>query len=273
MEKSNQYVRNPGRKGQTFGRHLAGTDFEAFLAIAIRSSMFSKFQSVPIAFGLIALWSVAPIMALAIVILFVSLAFVLWKNARTRRREANLLQAASQALHRSETNLRSLIDTTPASITVLDQKRFLFVNSRAAELTGYSPEELCAMSIEDIVHPDDRKGAREAVNDRLGGGPAGDRCEFKILTKAGEVRWLDFSLGAFEHEGAPAVLGTGYDITDRKVAQFELEKRDCILDAVGEAMSVLLRSPDYRESIGTALGLIGRAPGVDRVTVYENHPH
>ncbi len=243
------------------------------MSIAIRSSMFSKFQSVSIAFGLIALWSVAPVMALVIVMLFASLAFVLWKNARTRRREARLLQTASQALHRSETNLRSLINTTPASITVLDQRRFLFVNSRAAELTGYSSEELCTMSIEDIVHPEDRKCARDAVNGWLGGSPAGDRCEFRILTKTGDIRWLDFSIGAFEHEGAPAVLGTGYDITERKVAQFELEKRDCILDAVGEAMSVLLRSPDYRESIGTALGLIGRATGVDGVHVYENHPH
>ena len=180
---------------------------------------------------------------------------------------------AEEALTRSETNLRSLINTTPACITILDQKRFLFVNSRTAELTGYSTEELAAKSLWDLVHPDDRTSVRDAVLRWIRGESVVDRYEFRILTKENKVRWVDFSAGLFVHDGAPAVLGTGYEITERKLAQLGLERQDRILDAVGEATSVLLRSADYRESIDTALRLIGTATVVDRISLFENHPH
>jgi PAS domain S-box-containing protein len=178
-----------------------------------------------------------------------------------------------EALTRSETNLRSLIDTTPACISILDQERFLFVNSRTAELTGYGAEELAEKSLWDIVHPDDRATVRDAVLRWLGGKSAVDRYEFRILTKGNKVRWVDFSAGLFVHDGVPAVLGTGYEITERKLAQLGLEKQDRILDAVGEATSVLLKNADYRESIDTALRLIGTATEVDRISLFENHPH
>jgi diguanylate cyclase (GGDEF)-like protein len=63
------------------------------------------------------------------------------------------------------------------------------------------------------------------------------------------------------------------DITERKRAEQELEKRDRLLQAVAAASSCLLTEMDYNTAIKRALGILGRAAEVDRVVIYENHPH
>ena len=50
------------------------------------------------------------------------------------------------------------------------------------------------------------------------------RYEVKILTKKGQERWLDLSAGAIEFEGKPAVVGTAFDITERKRAEEALQR-------------------------------------------------
>jgi signal transduction histidine kinase/CheY-like chemotaxis protein/HPt (histidine-containing phosphotransfer) domain-containing protein len=51
------------------------------------------------------------------------------------------------------------------------------------------------------------------------------------------------------------------------------DQTKALLEAVAKAASILLKNGEFRESIGTALGLIGQAAEVDCVYVCENHPH
>ena len=50
------------------------------------------------------------------------------------------------------------------------------------------------------------------------------RYEFRIVTKNGEVKWLDMTVGMIEYEGKPAVIGNAFDITSRKRAEDEREQ-------------------------------------------------
>lgn len=51
------------------------------------------------------------------------------------------------------------------------------------------------------------------------------------------------------------------------------DQTNTLLETVSQATGILLKSADYRESIGIALELIGRVMAVDRVYICENHPH
>lgn len=211
-------------------------------------------------------------MAFALPVFLFMMGLFVWQIVQ-KNREAVRLKAERDTHLRDEARLRSLIDATPALIAIVNPVPLLFANAQATELTGYMPEELRSMSMGDIVHPDDRQMLLDAVTGQLREASTCDRCEFRVVTKGGQVKWLEFTARAFEHEGAAAVIGTGHEITERKIAQLDLQNRDRLLDAVSEATSVMLRGADCRESIVTALELIGRATAVDRVYVYENHPH
>jgi signal transduction histidine kinase len=72
------------------------------------------------------------------------------------------------------------------------------------------------MSVWDLVHPDFRETVKTRAEARLRGEALPSRYEFQMITKSGEARWLDLSARLIEFEGRPAVLGTGFDITDSK---------------------------------------------------------
>lgn len=63
------------------------------------------------------------------------------------------------------------------------------------------------------------------------------------------------------------------DITERKRVEAELKRRDQMFQAVATASTSLLAEINFETSINQALAVLGRAAAVDRIAIYENHPH
>jgi PAS domain S-box-containing protein len=201
-----------------------------------------------------------------IIAMFAGLAFRLRATTLHRR-------AIEESIRKSEERFRTLVQTTPAAIFIFDGGSFSYANPRTSELVGCSEDELMTKHLQDLVHPADLAMVMGNAGARLRAENVASRYEFRVITVRGDVRWLDFSAGLIQHEGRPSIIGTAYDITDRKAAQIALEHRDALLVAVGKATRQLLTGEDHRLSIGTALGTIGQATDVDRVYVFEHHPH
>jgi diguanylate cyclase (GGDEF)-like protein/PAS domain S-box-containing protein len=120
------------------------------------------------------------------------------------------------ALRESEARFRALAETAPCAIFIYQGSEFRYVNAAAAELSGYTPEELLRLSFFDLVHPEFRERVKERGLARQRGEAAPSRYEFKVLTKSGEERWLDFSSTVIEFGGRTAALGMAFDVTDRR---------------------------------------------------------
>ncbi|MDA8099620.1 MAG: ATP-binding protein, partial [Nitrospiraceae bacterium] len=56
---------------------------------------------------------------------------------------------------------------------------------------------------------------------RMSGKEVPEEYEFKVVTRWGDERWVSATAGVIEYEGAPAVIATLSDITDRKHAADE----------------------------------------------------
>jgi PAS domain S-box-containing protein len=132
---------------------------------------------------------------------------------------------AEAALQESEAKFRTLAETAAAAIFIY-RDRFCYVNPAAAAMTGYTQDELLAMNFWDVVHPDFRDLIRERGLARQRGESVPSRYEFKILTKNGEERWIDFTASFVEFDGHPAGLGTAFDITDGKRAEEALRESE-----------------------------------------------
>lgn len=125
-------------------------------------------------------------------------------------------------LKKSEEKFRTVTEMTSSAMFIYDNAKLLFVNSGAEALTGYVKADLLTKEIFDIIDPSDREMMRERELGRSGITSVPHRYEIKLVTKAGVVRWVDFTSGWITFQGMPLRLGTAFDITDRKQAEEKL---------------------------------------------------
>ena len=131
------------------------------------------------------------------------------------------LQMALQFLQESEARFRTLAETTTAGIVIHRGGNFIYANPAIRKITGYDNEEVLALNFWDVIHPDYRDMARERGKARLQGAQLPTEYEVKIIIKNGEERWGNLTAGIIDYEGAPAIVVTFFDITDRKRAEEE----------------------------------------------------
>jgi PAS domain S-box-containing protein len=134
------------------------------------------------------------------------LAFALSASSIVRKRKQDARLRASEA------KFRAITETTSSAILIYDSQKIFFANPGTELLTGYSMNELLAMS------PVDLFGANyfNAVNSPS---HRSKRMELRILTKSGDERWVDLTEGPIDFYDRSAIVGTGFDITERKKAE------------------------------------------------------
>ncbi len=149
---------------------------------------------------------------------------------------------AEQALQESEGKFRTLAETVPVATVIFQGESVRYVNPATTALTGYTREELLARRFWDTVHPEHRELVRQRGLARQRGELLPTYHETRILTKSGETRWVDFSAGMIDFEGGLAVLGTAFDVTERKRAEEALRHSEQLLKEQAQWLQSILNS-------------------------------
>lgn len=110
---------------------------------------------------------------------------------------------------------RALAEASAAITFVYQGERNVYANPAAERVTGYSRAELLEKKFWDIIHPDSRELIRQRGMARQRGEPVPPNYLVQIVTRQGSTRWLDFTGVTVEIGGAPAVLGTAFDVTEQ----------------------------------------------------------
>jgi PAS domain S-box-containing protein len=174
---------------------------------------------------------------------------------------------AEEALQQSEARFRVVAEAAACAILVYQGEKFRYINPATEAITGYSREELLAMSFWDTVHPDFRDVVRERGLARQRGEVVPPRYELKVVTKSGEERWIDYTAAPVLFEGQAAALGTGFDITERKQAEAQLQlaaRRDRLLTEISHRIR---QSLDLDEILKTTVEEIRHFLQADRVFI------
>jgi diguanylate cyclase len=126
---------------------------------------------------------------------------------------------AEATLRESESRFRALADSIATAVLIYRGTECRYANRAAQTLSGYTENELLALSSWDLIHPDSRSLLIERGLSRVRETQGAIRYETKILTKRGDVRFWDITLGKIEIDGDAAGLLTALDVTESKTAQ------------------------------------------------------
>ncbi len=139
-------------------------------------------------------------------------------------RDVTERQRAEAELRSSEEQFRAFFDNAGVGTAQLNSEaRFMRMNDRYCEITGFSREELMGMSPTELSHPDDRLRDTEYLERFLRGDIEVYDVEKRYVRKDGQVIWVHVT-GGRNVTGSMRTAVLIEDITARKQAQDELEE-------------------------------------------------
>jgi PAS domain S-box-containing protein len=132
-----------------------------------------------------------------------------------------------RVLNREEEKFRALGDLAPDAIYIIEPPtlRIQRRNRKAAEMDGYSDEEITHMTVTDLHPPEDHPILREIFQNGSGTGGAAPVRALHILRKAGQVVPVEESHTVINAGGEILGISIVRDITERQRTEQELHKR------------------------------------------------
>ncbi len=114
--------------------------------------------------------------------------------------------------------------------------RFLQVNSRLCEITGYTEAQLLGRRFRDVTHPDDIDYSEQLARDLIEGRLDNVRTEKRYLKADGSLLWVSLAVAVLrDAQGQPVqFMAVIEDISDRKVSEQILKEREALLSSMGQ---------------------------------------
>ncbi len=133
-------------------------------------------------------------------------------NNKTRR-----LAGKIKELNISKENYKHITENVSSGIVIVNKNdHFLYANSRASEITGYSVSELSKFSMKDLIQPDSYNEVKGRLVSRIEGLNPENNQVTRLLAKNGELKIVEASGSKTKWEGETAALIVFNDITKRK---------------------------------------------------------
>jgi PAS domain S-box-containing protein len=174
------------------------------------------------------------------------------------------------ALSESEENYRFIVENTNDLIMVtLPDGKVSFLSKACENVLGYLPEDLIGKQLS-LCHAEDFKKVKEMYGRALKG-ESGSNLEYRVITKAGQIKWVSHSWSSILKDNAlQLIVGVIRDITEHKEAERALHYQS----ELGRLVSVISRNflslsqEQIDSGVTDTLRAIGEFLDVDRAYVF-----
>ena len=133
-----------------------------------------------------------------------------------------LITERTNALHRSERAFSATFERAAVGIAHIGLTgRFVRVNPRLSEMSGYTEAELRQKKFSDVVHPDDVDSVRDILAPMLQGETGSITLERRLVHRNGDIVWIHCTISQVHDQsgGIAYLLGFIEDVSTRKCAE------------------------------------------------------
>jgi len=185
-----------------------------------------------------------------------------------REREFEARKRTEQALRESETRFRSMFERHETIMLLIDPQdgQIVDANAAAARFYEYSRDELCSMNFNEISQggAELNQAMLDAADERI------NVFAFVHCLADGTSRSVEVYSTPIEIEQKTILFSIIHDVTNRRIAEEMLQKREQLLQVLSVALSLLLETNEPEKSLNAAMASLGEAVAADRVYIFEN---
>jgi diguanylate cyclase (GGDEF)-like protein/PAS domain S-box-containing protein len=169
---------------------------------------------------------------------------------------------------------RRLVERLPAIIYTAEMGehgRWRYVSPQVEKILGYTPEEWIANPglWATLLHPEDRERALEQESRETSNERNPPPVDYRMKTRDGGTVWiLDEAVLEPDDSGVPVWHGVLYDITERKIAEQELQRAAAQQATVARLGEMALRDGDPETLMDEAVSLLTEIEAVESACIW-----
>jgi PAS domain S-box-containing protein len=155
------------------------------------------------------------------------------------------------ALRQSQELLRNIYESSPLGIYIVQDEKLQYTNPQFQKITGFGKSELLQREWLSLMPVEDIDVVRSSMVFTLQESSPYP-CEYRILNKTGQIKWVMQTVSPIHYEGREATVGSLMDITERKY----LERKVIEYEELSKMKSDLLAtvSHELRTPLATIKG-------------------
>ena len=233
--------------GISLSSAVLGLAVSAMHFIAMRATYFVPTGAISTDHLTMNAWGIAT--AIAVIALFL-IALLVAGTLVDRR-----LSQMSSSLRDSELRFSQLAQNTRMAIFTFDRNGVTYANPALSEITGYSNQQIKSMSLSQLFGESFSLLAEDILTPPL----LLERTvheEFRITTRAGEPRWMYFSISLAPFHDHSEGLASGVDLTHQKAAEKSLRQL-----AYHDQLTGLANRAKFIDRLDHHLALLARTSG------------
>jgi PAS domain S-box-containing protein len=122
----------------------------------------------------------------------------------------------------SQIQFQNLVENFVVGVYVIQDNRLVYANPQLLEETGYSPKDAKNLTFDQVIYPEDLDLVKEMIDIKTSENLRSTRYEARIQRKDGSPIWYEILSSITIYNGAPALIGTTINITERKKLTLDL---------------------------------------------------
>ena len=180
-------------------------------------------------------------------------------------------KSAEEERHKSEEKYRLVVENANEAIVVAQEGYLKFVNPKMIEILGYPEKELLSQPFTKFIHPADRKMVVERHWKRIKGEEVPSIYDFRVITRKGDVKWLEINAVTINWGNQPATLNFLTDITKRKQDE-QLKSKYQEQKMLFELTQALSTAGDLNQLLKIATKKVVELMGIERSSIVLVNP-
>jgi len=181
-------------------------------------------------------------------------------------KQLRAMEALGQSVDR-ERQFRAIYEGASIGVAQAepDTGRWVRVNQRLCEITGYSESELLTMRFSDVTHSEDREHDWGLAQQVVRGERPNYRLEKRYLRKDGQTIWVCVNVAVIrDSEGRPVrTIATIEDITERKERETEVLRLNRLYLALSDINELITRAADEDQLLRGACDILVSRGGLE----------